>query len=95
MSIEGKNCWLNHLDAGLVKYYNRVHRAIHKTPFEANDKLIPNVLPGNNKFPIFRRGVYVRVPDKRNIYSEAYTTNWNRELFEKIKLFQLTSVLIL
>ena len=27
-------------------------------------------------------GDYVRVPDKRNIYSKGYTTNWNRELFK-------------
>ena len=27
-------------------------------------------------------GDLVRVPDKRNLYSESYTTNWNRELFK-------------
>ena len=27
-------------------------------------------------------GDFVRVPDKRNIYSKGYTTNWNRELFK-------------
>ena len=27
-------------------------------------------------------GDYVRVHDKRNIYSNGYTTNWNRELFK-------------
>ena len=27
-------------------------------------------------------GDYVRVPDKRNIYSKGHTTNWNRELFK-------------
>ena len=27
-------------------------------------------------------GDYVRVPDKRNLYSKGYTTNWNRELFK-------------
>ena len=32
--------------------------------------------------PKFQVGDYVRVPDKRNIYSKGYTTNWNRELFK-------------
>ena len=27
-------------------------------------------------------GDFVRVPDKRSVYSEGYTTNWNRELFK-------------
>ena len=27
-------------------------------------------------------GEYVRVPNKRNINSKGYTTNWNRELFK-------------
>ena len=32
--------------------------------------------------PKFQVGDFVRVPDKRNIYSKGYTTNWNRELFK-------------
>ena len=45
MYLERKTCWLNHLDAALGKYNNRVHRAICLTPFEDNDKPIPNVIP--------------------------------------------------
>ena len=32
--------------------------------------------------PKFQVGDFVRVPDKRNIYSKGDTTNWNRELFK-------------
>ena len=32
--------------------------------------------------PKFQVGYFVRVPDKRNIYSKGYTTNWNRELLK-------------
>ena len=32
--------------------------------------------------PKFQVGDFVRVPNKRNIYSKGYTTNWNRELFK-------------
>ena len=60
-----------------------------------NDKLIPNNTEGalrnnytaklasheHNKQPKFQVGDFVRVPDKHNLYSKGYTTNWNRELF--------------
>ena len=32
--------------------------------------------------PKFQVGDFVRVPDKRNLFSKRYTTNWNRELFK-------------
>ena len=100
MYIEGKGSWLNHLDAALQKYNNRVHGTTKMTPFEAsNNSLLPsNNNNNNNKVPRdsyresyrsfaqsfakFQVGDYVRVPDKRNIYSKGYTTNWNRELFK-------------
>ena len=99
MYIEGKGNWLNHLDAALDKYNNRVHGTTKMTPFEmsfcaASHTLIratataasPNLIPNNNKLhtasPKFQVGDFVRVPDKRNIYSKGYTTNWNRELFK-------------
>ena len=90
MYIEGKACWLNHLDTAMEKYNNRVHGTTKMTPFEmsTNQKLIPNNTEGalrnnfKNKQPKFQVGDYVRVPDKRNLYSKGYTTNWNRELFK-------------
>ena len=79
MYFEGKACWLNHLDAALQKYNNRVHG----TPFEVNKKPIdPPTFVNKPKQPKIQVGDYVRVPDKRNIYSKGYTTNWNRELFK-------------
>ena len=46
--------------------------------------------PSSHKFraasPKFQVGDFVRVPDKRNIYSKGYTTNWNRELFKIHKI---------
>ena len=92
--IEGKGNWLNHLDAALQKYNNRVHGTTKMTPFEMSFNTLiraasPNLIPKNdnnnnhnNKLPKFQVGDFVRVPDKRNIYSKGYTTNWNRELFK-------------
>ena len=81
--IEGKGNWLNHLDAALQKYNNRVHARTKMTPFEANKKPIDqHTFVNKPKQPKFQVGDYVRVPDKRNIYSKGYTTNWNRELFK-------------
>ena len=89
MYIEGKACWLNHLDAALEKYNNRVHGTTKMTPFEmvTNTNKINNIkINKNEKIPKFQVGDYVRVPDKRNIYSKGYTTNWNRELFKNHKI---------
>ena len=85
MYFEGKACWLNHLDAAIEKYNNRVHGTTKKTPFEmvTNTNKINNIkINKNEKLPKFQVGDYVRVPDKRNNYSKGYTTNWNRELFK-------------
>ena len=97
MYIEGKGNWLNLLDAALDKYNNRVHGTTKMTPFEMSfcaasrataTAASPNLIPKNdnnnhnNKLPKFQVGDFVRVPDKRNIYSKGYTTNWNRELFK-------------
>ena len=73
MYIEGKGNWLNHLDAALQKYNNRVHTTTKMTPFEANKKPIdPPTFVNKPKqprsFAKFQVGDFVRVPDKRNIY---------------------------
>ena len=96
MYIEGKSNCLNHLDAALQKYNNRVHGTTKMTPYEMSfNKPRPNINNHKNKLPKFHAaspkfqvGDFVRVPDKRNIYSEGYTTNWNRELF---KIHKITS----
>ena len=74
MYFEGKTCWLNHLDAALEKYNNRVHGTTKMTPFEMsnNRKLIPSLTPSSdNKYPKVQVGDFVRVPDKRNLYSKS------------------------
>ena len=89
MYIEGKACWMNHLDAALEKYNNRVHGTTKMTPFEKvtnTNKIINIKINKNEKIPKFQVGDYVRVPDKRNLYSKGYTTNWNRELFKIHKI---------
>ena len=81
MYIEGKGNWLNHLDAALQKYNNRVHGTTKMTPFEMRVKTAiptPNPIP-TPKFraasPEFQVEDFVRVPDKRNSFSKGYTTN--------------------
>ena len=39
-----------------------------------------------HKLPKFQVGAFLRVPDKRSVYSKGYTTNWNRELFKIHKI---------
>ena len=87
MYIEGKACWLNHINSALDKYNNRVHTTTRMTPFEANKKPIdPPTFVNKPKQPKLQVGDYVRVPDKRNLYSKGYTTNWIRELFKIHKI---------
>ena len=100
MYIEGDACWLNHIDTALETYNNRVHGTTKMTPFEMST--IPNKDTGlrNNKnkiitikkLPKFQVGDFVRVPDKRNLYSKGYTTNWNRELFKVHSINKTTPV---
>ena len=100
MYIEGKACWLNHLDTAMEKYNNRVHTTTKMTPFEANNTaklashkpIDPPTFVNKPKQPKFQVGDYVRVPDKRNIYSKGYTTNWNRELFKIHKIIPTNPV---
>ena len=89
MYIEGKGNWLNHLDAALDKYNNRVHGTTKMTPFEMSFNTLIRatttaiaIAASRKASPKFQVGDFVRVPDKRNIYSKGYTTNWNRELFK-------------
>ena len=78
MYIEGKGNWLNHLDAALQKYNNRVHGTTKMTPFEMSFKsAIPrsyaNPIPNNdnnnhnNKISKFQVGDFIRIPDKRSV----------------------------
>ena len=100
MYIEGKGNWLNHLDAALQKYINRVHGTTKMTPFEMSFKTatraapyttIPNPIP-TPRFRKFQVGGFVRVPDKRNICSKGYTTNWSRDRFKIHKIISTNPV---
>ena len=89
MYIEDKDCWLNHHDTAMDKYNNRVHGTTKMTSFEmsTNNKLIANnnnytAKLASHNLPKVQFGDYVRVPDKRTLYSKDYTTNWNGELFK-------------
>ena len=87
MYIEGKSNWLNHLDAALQKYNIRVHGTTKMTPFEisfcaaslaASQTAIPNPILNDkiklpNFPPKFQVADFVRVPDKRSVYSKGST----------------------
>ena len=88
MYIEGKGNWLNHINNALDKYNNRVHGTTKMTPFEMSFKIPIHAIATTASpkchaaSPKFQVDDFVRVPDKRNIYSKGYTTNWNREFFK-------------
>ena len=49
-------------------------------------KLASHTEGASRKQPKFQVGDYVRVPDKRNLYSIGFTPNWSRELFKIQKM---------
>ena len=96
MYIEGKACWLNHLDTAMEKYDNCVHTTTSMTPFEANDQPIdPPTFVNKPKQPKLQVGDYVSVPNKDNLYSKGYTTNWNRELLNIHKIIPTNPVTVM
>ena len=51
-----------------------------------NQPIVPPTFVNKPKQPQLQVGDFVRVTDKRNLYSKGYTTNWNRELFQIHKI---------
>ena len=86
MYIQGTGNWLDCLQDSVEKYNNKKHSAIQMTPHQKSNS--PNICYENiskiKKEPKFKIDDFVRIPDKRNIFSKQSTTNWSRELF-KIK----------
>ena len=84
MFINGDGNWVNILNDAVVTYNNNIHTTINMTPVDASnnpDKVKYTFSFKNNK-PKLKVGDYVRIIDKRNIFSKGYTSNWNRELFK-------------
>ena len=94
MYIEGKACCLNHLDAALEKYNNRVHNTSRMTLFEAsNDKPKSCLIPSNNtKLHKVQVGEYVRVPDQKVIQQIGNGRSKLKNFLKYIKLTQLTQL---
>ena len=60
------------------------------TPVDASnnpDKVRYSFIYRNIK-PKLKVGDYVRIADKRNIFSKVYTSNWNRELFKSREILK-------
>ena len=74
MYIEGKACWLNHINSALDKYINRVHTTTRMTLFKANNQpKNPPTFVNKPKQPKFQVGDYVRVPDKKkHLFKRLY-----------------------
>ena len=84
MFINGDGNWVNILNDAVVTYNNNIHSTINMTPVDAsnNPDKVKYTFSFKNIKPKLKVGDYVRNVDKRNIFSEGYTSNWNRELFK-------------
>ena len=87
--FDGKTCWLNHLDAALEKYNNRVLGTTKMTlEMSTYKKIKPNKNNSNDnkKHPKLQVGDFARVPDKRNIFSKSCTQIGTKNFSKHIKL---------
>ena len=85
MFIIGDAIWVNMLTDACVTYNNNVHSTINMTPVDASnnpDKVRFFISTSTKIKPKLKVGDYVRIADKRNIFSKGYTFNWNRELLK-------------
>ena len=84
MFINGDGNWVYILKDAVISYNNNIHSTINMTPVDASnnpDKVRYSFNFKNTK-PKVKVVDYVRIADKRNIFSKGYTSNWNRELFK-------------
>ena len=90
MFINGDGNWVKKLNDAVITYNNKIHSTINMTPVDASNnpdkvKYYIKSTQANTKFKV---GDYVRNENKRNIFSEGYTSNWNRELFKFMEILK-------
>ena len=84
MFINGDGNCVNILNDAVITYNKNIHSTINMTPVDASnnpDKVIYTFSFKNIK-PKLIVGDYVRNADKFNLFSKAYTSKWNEELFK-------------
>ena len=84
MFINGDCNWVDILNDAVLTYNKNIHSTINMTPVDAsnNPEKVKYTFNFKNIKPKLEVGDYVRNADKRNIFSEGFTSNWNRELFK-------------
>ena len=84
MFINGDGNWVNIINDAVITYNNNTHSTIKMTPVDAsnNPDKVRYYVKSTKATRKFKVGDYVRKADKRNIFSEGNTSNWNRELFK-------------
>ena len=84
MFINGDVNWVNILNDAVVTYNNNIHSTINMTPVDAsnNPDKVQYHVKSTKATPKLKVADYIRNADKRNIFSTAYASNRNRELFK-------------
>ena len=84
MFINGDGNRVNISNDAAITYNNNFHSAIIITPFDAsyNPEKVRYIISTSTKIkPKLKVGDYVTNAEKRNIFSNGYNSNWNREFF--------------
>ena len=84
MFLNGDGNWVNILNDAVITYNNNIHSTINMTPVDAsnNPDNVRYYVKSTKAKPKFKVVDYVRIADKRNIFSKGCTSDWNRELFK-------------
>ena len=90
MFINGDGNWVDILTDAVKTYSNQIHSKIKMTLVDAsnNPEKVGYSINFKNIKSKLKNGDYVRNADKRNIFSQRYTSNWKRELFETLKVLK-------
>ena len=85
--INGDGNWVNILNDAVITYNNNINSIINMTPVDAsnNPDKVRYYVKSNKATPKIKVSDYVIIADKRNIFSNGYTSNWNRELLKLMK----------
>ena len=88
MFISGHGNWVNILNDAVITCNNNIHSTINMTPADAssNPDNVKYAFSFKNIKPILKVGDYVRIADRRNIFTEASTSNWNKDLIKVNKV---------
>ena len=89
--LKGSANWIDELPSVSENYNNTIHHSTNMMPSEAskkiNEVIVYFILSDKRKErqPKYKLNDFVRTANKRNMFSNFDTTNWNNKLLQSLK----------